>query len=731
MAAHEIKTTIAVDGEQAFKRSLNDAKQSIRNLGTQLTLAQAEFKKTGDSQKLMETRAKTLKAEISAQEEIVKALAQAVDEAKDKFGEGSKQAESWEAELNRAKAAMANLQSELNNNDQGLDRNGKAFEDATASADDFRDAVNGIGKGVSFEMITSGIGSITTGFENAIKKAFQLGEEMWNMMREAASWADDEVTLAKVYGVSTDDLQRMQYAAKMVDTDVDTVIKSRQKLASAMGKELNSKDIQEAFQALRVPVYDNTTGKMRDLENVFWDVGAAIMALPDEVEQNNVAMKLFGKSWMELRPMFDSGRKAYEEAMDSATVIPEENLKRLNDLQDQLDKLDTEFQALKMNVLSELAPAFEVLAGALTDLMSEFNAYLQTEEGQKMMEDLRQALADFFDGVKNIDFKEAVDKVKGGLETIKGAFDWIVEHKGDVKSAIEGIGIAFAALKLSTLAINLGKIVTGFHNLFNLVGGKGGTPTVTGGGSGAVQGGGGLLVGAKNALTGAAAQGASVIASLGGLVPVMGDMFLNQTNAGRAVRDGGNIIEGVGKDIEEKTEEVKKNAETFQQDWENNNLLKPFIDLGKNNVKFWDNFWKEQQAASEYADQMEEIIPNVQQKSEPTDDWIFNDDWSAGELQAWVDAHSTKKNNDTIVLPSGFATSGVSGALFAGASLMPQTEKEPGLTSKDVQEFTKVPADMNRELRNALSGWNVKIDGRTAGAVLAPFINTELARDVR
>ena len=40
----EIKTTIAVDGEAAFKRAINDATTSLRNMGTQLTLAQAEFK---------------------------------------------------------------------------------------------------------------------------------------------------------------------------------------------------------------------------------------------------------------------------------------------------------------------------------------------------------------------------------------------------------------------------------------------------------------------------------------------------------------------------------------------------------------------------------------------------------------------------------------------------------------------------------------------------------------
>ena len=604
MAAHEIKTTLAVDGEQAFKRSLNDAKQSIRNFGTQLTLAQAEFKKTGDAQKLMETRAKALKSEIDQQNEIVKALEKAVDEAGKKYGEGSKEAEKWQAELNRAKATMANLEQELNNNAQGLDRNGKAFDDASGKAEDFKDAVNGIGRGVSFELISSGIGSITKGFEGALKKAVDLGQQMWNMMRDAASWADDEITLAQVYGVSTEDLQRMQHAAKLVDTDVDTVIKARQKLAQAMGKELNSKDIQEAFQALRTPVYDDTTGKMRDLENVFWDAGAAIMALPDEVEQNNVAMKLFGKSWMELKPLFLAGRQAYQDAMDSATVVPQENLERLGALQNQLDALDTEFQALKMNVLSELAPAFETLAGAITDLMAEFNTYLQSDEGKQMMEKLREALDQFFSGIKDIDFTSAVNTVTDALNGLQGAFNWIIDNKDGLKTALGVIAAGFVGLKVATVGINIAKIVEGMNNLLG-IGGKGGTPTATPTTAPTTTAtNGGFWVGVGNTLQKAASGAAKVISSSGMLPAVMTDMLLNQTEGGRVLRDGGSITEAAqasAKAVKEYTEKTfgEQNLEDFKKNWDINNkdanpiartagfFVNGWIENGRNNINYY------------------------------------------------------------------------------------------------------------------------------------------------
>ena len=87
--AREIKTSLIVDGEQAFKRSINEANTSMKNLGTQLTLAQAQFKKDGDAMKLMETRSKALKGEIDQQEKIVEALEKAVQDSAKAYGENS------------------------------------------------------------------------------------------------------------------------------------------------------------------------------------------------------------------------------------------------------------------------------------------------------------------------------------------------------------------------------------------------------------------------------------------------------------------------------------------------------------------------------------------------------------------------------------------------------------------------------------------------------------------
>lgn len=746
MPAREIKTTLAVDGEQAYKRALNDAKTSIRNLGTQLTLAQAEFKKSGDAQKLMETRAKTLKAEIDQQNEIVRSLDQALADAKKQYGEGSQEAEKWEAELNRAKATMASLESELNNNEKGLDRSGKAFEDAGEKAGEFSDAVNNVSRGISFEMITSGIGKITSGFENAIKKATELAGQMWNMMRDAASWADDEITLAKIYGVDVEELQQMQHAAKMVDTDIDTIVKARQKLAKAMGSELKSDEIQKAFQTLRTPVYDDN-GKMRDMENVFWEAGDALMNLDDEVAQNNVAMQLFGKSWMELKPLFDAGRKAYSEAMAEATVVPKENIEKLGALQDQLDRLDTEFQTLKMNVLSELAPAFEVLAKSLTDLMAEFNEYLQTDEGKAMMDSLSEAITAFFTELTNIDLASAVGTVSDGLNLVKEGLLWIKDNKETVVDALKGIGIAFGALKVVEIAANIGKVVWGFKQL------------MPGGGSSGVN-----TQSAANAAGQAA--GAAPAASAAPAAAATGTGFwarawtAAKTGAGSMAQTGLFAlpalmgIDGIIQDMKLLEQMRQKGVQATQRTEAISGAFR-----GSDAYDEWD-------ALNAYLNMPDTTAGKGKMDSFAEDyfKW-FNDDlqnavfdkltegMSDEEFEAFHEAMLGLRNGDAtyseadiearfgplrraleiveeILSESGPLDAGIDTGLYAPAGGGTAAGNR-GLTGQDLADFQKVPGQMAAEVGKAVGGIKVQMDGTTVGRLVAPTVSNYIANQIQ
>lgn len=70
----EIRTTLALDGENEYKKALGEAQRGLRVLGSELKLASAEFETNGDQQAFLTAKSRTLRSEIAQQEEIVKSL---------------------------------------------------------------------------------------------------------------------------------------------------------------------------------------------------------------------------------------------------------------------------------------------------------------------------------------------------------------------------------------------------------------------------------------------------------------------------------------------------------------------------------------------------------------------------------------------------------------------------------------------------------------------------------
>ena len=465
----EIKTTIAVDGEQAFKRAINEANTSMRNLGTQLTLAQAQFKKDGDAMKLMESRSKTLTAEIGQQENIVKALEKAVEDSSKAYGENSEKTEKWEAELNRAKAKLVSLQSELTLNDQGLDRNGKAFDESSQAAADYQATLQTIGKNVSFETVTSGIHNITGVIEGAIKKVFSFAKAIRETFADAGEWADALMTDATKYGMDVETLQAWQNAADFIDTDVNTIITARDKLGQKMKKGWKDGDI-NMWEMLGIDLKDAETGKWRDKMDVMWEVGETLMSMAridgDDVRADAYAQEVFGKSWRELLPLFIAGREEWEKTVAEQQVVSEERVKALGELDDANQALENSWDVTKYSFLAELAPVVTDVTEAVTEMLQAFNEWMDTDEGKQAMQELSEAIKELFSGLKDVSFKDAIDAVKGAIEGIKDALLWMDEHKNDVVTALEIIADGFALLKVTELALNIGKIVSGFQTLW-------------------------------------------------------------------------------------------------------------------------------------------------------------------------------------------------------------------------------------------------------------------------
>ena len=500
--ARDIRTTLSVDGEQAYTRAIREASKHISQMGTQLTLATAEFRKDGDAMKLMESRSKTLRAEIDQQERIVKSLEGAVKDMTEQYGENSREAEKWEAELNRAKAKLVNLQTELQNNDQGLDRNGRAFDAAKGKAQDFGEQLTllqRIQQSTSFQAMNTALGKLENGFKSALSRGRELASFIFNTASESSYWADDLATESTKLGVSPEVLQGWMDAAHFVDTEVSSI-------KSAIVKLTNPTDaLKEAMRALGIHTKDafavvedsgavDTEIVSKSAVDLMWEAVEALGRESDAVKRNQLANELFGKSYMDMLPLITAGKESWDEyvksAEESGRVLDSETVGKLTTFNDAIEEFNLQMEAYKHTITAEIAPGLTQITNAGTDFLREMTKWAQSDEGQAKLGELSQSIADLVSSLATEEnFNAVVETATGVVKGLTGALYWIIENHGTVEIGVGAIAGALGAVKVGSGVLSVLTMINQIKWL-DVAKGAGALGGATGGATGGTAAGG-------------------------------------------------------------------------------------------------------------------------------------------------------------------------------------------------------------------------------------------------
>ena len=214
----------------SFKAGIKEGQTMLKGLNAQMKSAEAEFKATGNAEKLMSDKTKTLNSQLTVQKGIVDQAQKALETMTKAGVDPADQAyQQLYATMMNAQAGMYQTQAAINNL-------GATTEQAATGADKLTNSVNSIGKKISLDQVITGIGKITDGLENAAKKAVRLGEDIWNSIMDSAKWADDTATMAQMYGIDLDEFLRMQkLVTNGMDTTVEAILKAQSKLRKGIG----------------------------------------------------------------------------------------------------------------------------------------------------------------------------------------------------------------------------------------------------------------------------------------------------------------------------------------------------------------------------------------------------------------------------------------------------------------------------------------------------------------
>jgi len=515
--AVNVKMGVDIGG---FTSGIKQGQQILKGLNAELKASESEFKATGNAEQKLTSQTKTLTSQLNVQKGIADQARAALKAMTDAGVDPT------DAAYQRLYVTLMNAEAGANDALAALNALKGGTENAKQGADDLTDSLKGIGKKISLEQVKNGINSITTGLENAAKKAVQLGEQLWNTIMDSAKRADDTATMAEMYGIDLDTFMRMQKLVENgLDTSVESILASQKKLKKGIGKE--SKETAQALKELGLAFSTDRGGWIagKDSLDLMFRAGQALKKLSSETEREAKAQAIFGRSWEELVPLFNQYQTVdeYREALAGVTVNSEDTIRDLAALNNAVSALESSWTTLKDELIGAIAPALTKGADAISGLLDKLTEYLKTDEGQEMLEKLGTAVSGLFDDLGKISPEQVVEGFSKVFTTLVDKITWLSEHWGEVKTAIEGIGMAFLTMKGISTITSMITLIDGLKSIGLFGGGTTAAKSM-------------MTAGASGEAIAAATVASKLQVNAGQGAPVM-DWFLNSTPAGTQLQN--------------------------------------------------------------------------------------------------------------------------------------------------------------------------------------------------
>lgn len=355
--------TIEIDG------NTTKLQQSLKGVDSQLKTTKNTLKDVDRLLKLDPKNTELLTQKQKNLEQAISGTKQRLDELKSARDGVQKGTAEWDA-----------LQREIIATEQDLDKLKSQYRDfgnvasqqlkaAGQSLQDYGNKVENVGKKLT-ALSGAAAGALTA---------------MGGLAYKTVQNADELNTMAKQTGLSTDELQRMQYASDLIDVSLSDMTGAVTKLKKQMAGSGTT------FEELGVEV-KNADGSMRDATDVFYDTLQALSQIENETERDQKAMAIFGKSADSLAGIIDDGGAALKEYGDEAEalglVLSEDTLGNLNGINDMIDKTKAQvggsLAQLGATLATTLSPVIEKVVG-LIQKVTEKIAALTPQQAKTIM----------------------------------------------------------------------------------------------------------------------------------------------------------------------------------------------------------------------------------------------------------------------------------------------------------------------------------------------------------
>ena len=372
----KLGTKLEITGETGYKNALNEVGSALKVLDAEMKKTTAAFDDNGKSVDALKAKKDVLERTLLTQKDQVKLLADALKYSVNQNGEASKVTMDYREKLLKAETAVIKTERALRETEDALKDTDKAMDETGGSTGKLSSMADALAGKLGIQIpdgarkALAGLDTFSTGavaavgaVGAAVTAVIKITKELSDLTLEAASRADEIMTESMISGLSTDTVQKIQYASELIDVSYSTINGSLTKLTSNMAAAKDgSQKQQEAFQALGVTV-TNLDGSLRSAEDVFYDVIDALGNIENATERDAASMDIFGKSAKELNPIIIRGSSALREYMEEAEaagyVMDNDMLEALGNVDDAYQRLQLSQEAVKNQLAAEFAPAQE------------------------------------------------------------------------------------------------------------------------------------------------------------------------------------------------------------------------------------------------------------------------------------------------------------------------------------------------------------------------------------
>ena len=394
-----IASKLQLDGEQQYKKALNDAYRSLRVLRSELKAETAELGKNASQQDKARTKIASLQKQIVEQQKVVKTLEKALADSRKEYAENQEVQDKWAEKLNKAREALANMQNALDDARGNLsDFSGEMKE----AADNSKDAMQTV---VSFNDAMKSIGGIVGGIGTGLHDVFSstldtvknIVAEMMGLMGMAWATAGEWKDIQEVWGGSLESIERVFTAMELQGVDPSKVTSSIQKLVANVHS--GNKETQAALKELGLTESQFTS---------HWDMFTTVM---DRLSKQGYTK---GKQWDLTAALFGEKKGSdvafllnnWDDAMNKYDKdVVQTGLKKT---EDEIQKLDD--VGKKITEIQELWETIQETVGAkLVDILQMDE---RTEEVLNILRDVGMLLSGTGDR------KEIILKLSEDIETL-------------------------------------------------------------------------------------------------------------------------------------------------------------------------------------------------------------------------------------------------------------------------------------------------------------------------